>query len=275
MRLIGHGRQLRFGQLERIGVFQLVRTGAGRHDLDEIGAGPDLLADRPAHVIGAVGLPVHVAIETAARRGSRDDPAAGQQAGAAERAVAHRLPGLLRRQPLGSGDPDGGDAAAQVRAQVGLQEMRGGPGQGLLGAPQGLRHVPGSMRVRVGQAGHQHPLPGVQQPGAVRAGLGRGADPPDDTVLDQHRGPVTDRAAGAVEQPGAGQPQPPARRGRIGDQRREPVRHARLPSPSPAGCAAHSATVRTAACRGNTFPVSTRCTSGSASRQPSESTTRR
>ena len=135
VRLIGHGRQLRLGQLERIGVLQLVRAGAGRHDLDEIGACPDLLADRPAHVIRAVGLPVHVAIETAARGSGRDDPAAGQQSGTAERAVAHRLAGLLRREPLGSGNADGGDAAAQVSAQVGLQEMRGDPRQGSDAAP--------------------------------------------------------------------------------------------------------------------------------------------
>ena len=56
------------------------------------------------------------------------------------------------------------------------------------------------------QAGHERALPQVQLPGALGARLGGAADPPDHPVLDKDRGAVTNRAAGAVEQPGAGQP---------------------------------------------------------------------
>jgi hypothetical protein len=46
------------GELRRVGILQLVRARAGRHHLDEVRPGPQLLTDRLAHVIGSVGLTV-------------------------------------------------------------------------------------------------------------------------------------------------------------------------------------------------------------------------
>ena len=138
VRLVGDRGQFRLGELERLWVLELVGAGAGRHHLDEVRAGPDLLPDRPPDVIGAIGLPVHVAVETPARRRRRDDLAAGQKPGTAERAVAHGLPGRLRHQPLRPADPDGGHAEAQIVTEFGLQEVRRDPRQRLLGALRGL-----------------------------------------------------------------------------------------------------------------------------------------
>ena len=226
VRLIGHGRQLRLGQLERIGILHLVGPGPGRHHLDEVGTGADLLPDRAPHVVRAVCLPVHVAVETPARRRRRDDLPAGQQARAAERAVAHRLPRLLRRQALRARDADGRHPVAQIVAQLGLQEVRAGPREHRLRAAQDLRDPARRVGVRVDQPRHQRPLPHVQPPGTIRARLRRIPDVPDDPVLHQDRRALADRRAGAVKQPRAGQPQPSLSGGRRRYQRREPMCHA-------------------------------------------------
>ena len=225
VRLVGDGRQFRLGELERLGILELVGAGAGRHHLDEVRAGPDLLPDRPPDVIGAVGFAVHVTVEPSARRGRRDDLPAGQQPGAAERAVPHGLPGLLRHLALRSAHPDGSDAEAQVVAEFGLQEMRRDTRQRRLGPLRDFGHAAGCVGVRVGQPRHQHPLADVHGARAVRARLAGVRDPADDAVLDQDRRIVPQRRAGAVEQPGPGQPEPPPRRGRRRDQGRKPVRH--------------------------------------------------
>ncbi len=90
--LAGHGPKLGLRQLERAGILQLVGAGAGGHNLDEVRPGPDLLANRPPHIVRPVGFAVHVAVKPPAGRGGRDDLPAGQDARAAERAVTHRLP---------------------------------------------------------------------------------------------------------------------------------------------------------------------------------------
>ena len=79
--LVYQRRELGVGELEGLGVLQLVRTSARRHHLDEVGPGADLLADSAAQVVRAVRLPVHVAIEAAARRSGRNDLPAGENRG--------------------------------------------------------------------------------------------------------------------------------------------------------------------------------------------------
>ncbi len=223
--LVHHRGQLRVGELERVGIFQLVGAGAGRHHLDEVGSGPYLLADRPPHIVLAVGLAVHVTVETSARRRGRDDLPAGQQPGTAERAVAHRLPGLLRHQPLRPADPDGGDTEAQVVAEFGLQEVSCDAGQRFLSALRHLRDGARGVRVGVGQPGHEDTLTYIQRPGAVGARLAGVGDPADDSVLDQDRRVLAQRRSGAVKEARSGQPDPLLGRGGRRDQCREPVCH--------------------------------------------------
>jgi len=206
-------------------IFQLVGASTGRHHLDEVGPGPDLLADRPPHVVLAVGLAVHVTVETPARRRGRDDLPAGQQPWATERAVAHGLPGLLRQQPLRSDHPDGGHPQAQVVAEFGLQEVSCDAGQRFLGALRHLRDGARGVRVGVGQPGHEDTLTHIQWPGAVGARLAGVGDPADDSVLDQDRRVLAQRRSGAVEEPRSGQPDPLLGRGGRRDQCREPVCH--------------------------------------------------
>ena len=223
--LVGDGGQLRLGELERLGVLELVGAGAGRHHLDEVDAGPDLFPDRAPDVVGAVRLPVHVAVEAPAGRRGRDDLPAGQQPGTAERAVAHGLPGLLRHQPLRPDHPDGGHAEAQVVAELRLQEVRRDPRQRFLGPLGGVRHTAGRVGVRVGQPRHQHPPTQVDRAGALRAPLPVVRDTADHAALYQDRRVLAQRASGAVEQPRPGQPEPLLGRGRSRDQRRKPMRH--------------------------------------------------
>src|SRR5262249_26741595 len=150
----------------------------------------------------------------------------GQDARAAERAVTHRLPGLLRRQPLRPGDADRGHPPAQVASQLGLQEVRRRPRQHLLRPLLHPRNAARGVRMRVDQPAQQHPLPGVDEPRPRGARLLGGCHPPDHAILNQHRDALTHRAAGAVKQPQPGQTQPARSwRGRR-DQRRKPVRHA-------------------------------------------------
>jgi hypothetical protein len=172
-----------------------------------------------------VGLAVHVTVETPARRRRGDELPAGQQAGTPERAVAHGLPGLLRKQALRPYDADGGHPVAQVVAQFGLQEVGCDPRQRLLGALGHAGDAARGVRVSVGQPGHLDPLAKLDGAGAVRARLAGVADPADDPVLDQDRRMLAQRRSGAVEQPGPGQPEPPLGRRRGREQRREPVRH--------------------------------------------------
>ena len=160
MRLVRDGGQLGLGHLKRLGVFHLVRPGAGSHDLDEVGPGPDLLPDRAPHVVGPVRLAVHGPVEPASGCRGRDDLAAGQHAGPAECAVAHGLAGFLEPLALGAGEPHRGHAHAQELAQFGLQKVRRGPGEDGLGAAQGRRGVGVGQDVRMGldQARHERAL---------------------------------------------------------------------------------------------------------------------
>ena len=225
VRLVGDGGQFGVGELERIGILELVGPGAGGHHLDEVRAPPDLLPDRAPHVVFAVGLAVHVTVEAPARGGRGDDLAAGQQARAAERAVAHGLPGLLRQQALGAGHADGGHPEAQVVTQLGLQEVGVNAGERFLGALGGVRDGSRGVRVGVGQARHEDPLAQIQRAGTVRARLGGVGHPADHPVFDQDRRVLAQRRPGAVPQPCSGQPEPSLIRGGRRDQRREPVRH--------------------------------------------------
>ena len=69
--LVDDRRDLLAGHLRGVGILELDRARAGGHDLDEVGAAPELLADGAAHVVGAVGLAVHARRRSARRARSR------------------------------------------------------------------------------------------------------------------------------------------------------------------------------------------------------------
>ena len=173
MGLLDQRRELGIGELQRVGVLHLVRASAGRHDLDEVGPGADLLAHGAAHVVGAVGLPVHVAVEAAPWCRRRNDLAASEHARAPKGPVAHRLAGFLWPDALRPDDADRRDAEPQAVAELGLQEMRRGSRQHLLGAAEGRRRVARRVRVRVDETGKEHAALEVDRPRTFGAGLRR------------------------------------------------------------------------------------------------------
>ena len=81
VRLVDDGGDLLAGHLGRLRVLALHRAGAGGHDLDEVGAVADLLADGLAHLPRPVGLAVHRP-EDAGRR-ARSRSGSGRTTGSA------------------------------------------------------------------------------------------------------------------------------------------------------------------------------------------------
>ena len=198
--LVDDRRDLLAGHLRGVGVLELDGARAGGHDLDEVGAAPELFADGAADVVGAVGLAVHVAEPAAAGGGGGDDPPAGEQPRAAERAVAHRLAGLEDEVAVGADVADRRDPHAQRRAQVGGQEVRARPGPERLGAGRRGGDVGVDVGVRVDEAGHERAAREVEDRDAVGGRVAGVADARDDAVLDEDGGAVAGRRAGAVEQ---------------------------------------------------------------------------
>ena len=213
--LVDERRELGLGELDRVGVLELVRACARRHHLDEVGTGADLLAHGAAHVVRPVRLSVHVAVEAATRRRRRNDLSAGEQPWAPEGPVTHRLAGLLRAQSLGADDPDRGDALAKAIAELRLQEVRRRPRQHLLGAAERRGRMAGGVRVSVDEPRQNHAAFEVD---GTLAPLGHGSealtDGADHAILDEDRCPLADLVAGAVEKAGVGEPEPFARRWR-------------------------------------------------------------
>ena len=160
VRLLDEHAHLVARELRGVGILELDRAGAGRHDLDEVGAVAHLLAHGLADLVGAVGLAVHAGEEAAAGRGRRDDPAAGQDARAVERPVAHRLARLDEQVVVAADVAERRDAHAQQLAEDLRDHVRRRPGPDLLGARLvgGLAEVAGAGRrvlVGVDQARHQ------------------------------------------------------------------------------------------------------------------------
>ena len=92
--LLDHGRDLGTRHLSRLGILERNRPRTRRHHLDEVGAAPDLLARRLAHLVRAVRLAVHVPEVRSARGGRGEDPAARQDARPRERAELDCTPGM-------------------------------------------------------------------------------------------------------------------------------------------------------------------------------------
>ena len=129
VRLLDEDAHLLARQLRGVGILELDRARAGRHDLDEVGAVAHLLAHRLADLVGAVGLAVHAGEEAAARAGGRDDPAAGEHARAVEGAVAHRLARLDEQVVVAADVAERRDAHAQQLAQTCATTCAAVPGQ--------------------------------------------------------------------------------------------------------------------------------------------------
>ena len=179
------------------------RARAGGHELDEVGAAAKLLADGPAHVVGAVGLAVHGGEDRAARRGRGDDPPA-------------------RQDPRPLDDPEPDRLAQRDRLVVVAADVANAWSLRPRAAP--ARSWPArSTRARVGAG--SSPLSGgrrteawaaadvarqvgvgVDQPRHHRAAVevepavdGRGGYLDDSPVLDPHRRLLERGAAGAVD----------------------------------------------------------------------------
>ena len=90
VRLLDHRRDLDARDLSRLGILERDRPRSGRHQLDEVGAAPDLLARRLAHLLRPVRLAVHGREMRSARGGGGQDPAAGEDARTGERAELDR-----------------------------------------------------------------------------------------------------------------------------------------------------------------------------------------
>jgi hypothetical protein len=235
VRLVDQRRDLGPGQLRGVRVLQLHRAGAGGHDLDEVRAEADLLADRLAHLVRPVGLAVHPVEEPGARGAGRHDPPTGQQPRPAERPVPH---GLARGHDViavGTDVTHGGDPHPQGLPQPGGEEVLSDPRPDRLGAGGRHRRLGEDVGMGVDQPRHQHPASEVDHPRTVRNGIPGTADPGDEAVLDQDSDPGTDRRRGPVEQTGAGQPQPAGARWRGGQQRCKPTRHPHHPCRGPRG----------------------------------------
>ncbi len=143
VRLVDDRVQLLVGELEGV---------VARHDLDEVRAAADLLADGPAHLVGAARLaadPVRVPPRLDDRR------AADLQARAREDTL---LDGLLREEVhvVEAEVADHGDPGAQALEHVaGRLEGRDRTGVVHRLARQVVDPVPVEMRVTVDEARHQ------------------------------------------------------------------------------------------------------------------------
>jgi hypothetical protein len=196
-------------------------SSAGRHHLHEVGAVAQLLAHSTPNVVDPVRLPVHPGEEPAARTGGRDDPAAGQDARSAERAVAHRLPGLDDDVADRADGAYGRDPHSKDLAQLRAEHVRERSGQKRLGAAQryGLLEREADVGVRVDEPGEERPAGEIDRARPFGRRLAGARHERDPSVLDEHR------CARAVLEPCVRQPQAVAARRGIGDQGGEAGRH--------------------------------------------------
>ena len=257
VRLLHERGDLGAGELRRVRVLELDRARAGRHDLDEVGAAAQLLADRLADLVRPVGLAVHAVEELAARPGRGHDAPARQQARPPEGAVAHRLARRDDEVVERADVAHRGDAHPQHLAEVRGQEVRGSAGPDRLLAFRGRGHAALRVRVGVDEPRHQRATREVKGDRALRRRIGGVADALDRAVLDQHRGAVADGAGGAVEQPGVREPQAAVGRGRGGEERGEAGRHVRRLHHRAGGSRVRKVTARRWARSGSPHPPGT------------------
>ena len=197
---------------------------ARRHDLDPVGAGPDLQSRGPAHRVHAVGDPgrqvAHLRLEDGAGR----RPAVAVAARLGQRRAAHLGP-RPREGPGGEGalDPGRGVAGVADRRHAGLQEVAAGlqgthheVRRGALDLIGDRLEAQAQVDVAVddagqdGQTGEIDAL-GVPGNGGGRGGAG-GGDPA--LIVGRHDYPVGDRVGrSAVEQPRTDEDRGPDRRG--------------------------------------------------------------
>ena len=174
--------------------------GAGRHDLDQVGALLDLLAHGLAHLVGSVRLAVHRREQAPAGRGGGYDLAAQQQPRAGAQLRADRL--ALREQLAAVAAEVARSRDAAREHGPGCGRLRVGPYIRLvrkLAAGRGRERQAAEVDVGVDQARHDRAPTGVDDAVAIRGHvavdhLG------DDSVADQHGRALARRPSGSVDE---------------------------------------------------------------------------
>ena len=185
-----------------------------RHDLDQVGALLDLLAHCLAHLVGPVGLAVHVGEEPATGRRGGDDLAAQHEARPGAQLRTDRAAQREQLTAVGAEVARGRDAAGEhrargirltVRAHVRLVRE--------LAARRGREADAAEVDVRVDQSRQDRAARDVDRCESGRHGATVG-DRGDHACLDQHARAHARLAAAAVEDTAADQGEPAVARRR-------------------------------------------------------------